>query len=334
VKIKIFAGIAACAGLLGTILLIGYYGFGAVVGALLGLGWGLVWVSLFHIVPMICSALGWWALQNATSPGPPLLYIWVRWIRESANALLPVAQVGGELIGARILTIHGAKGSVAVAGSLVDMTMEVITQFLFTLLGIALLVALRGYDSTTGWLVVGAGVAALALGGFVLAQRRGLFMLLERGLEYLARKTGWSALGRANGLHDAVVALHEDPRGLAISCIFHSLSWVVGAGEIWLALYFMGHPVGVIEALIIESLGQAVRSAAFAVPGALGAQEGGYLLVGGLLGLSPELALALSLVKRVRDLLLGVPGLLAWQLSEGRVLISLARRAGKRPAER
>jgi len=334
VKFKIFASIAACAGLLGTILLIAYYGFGAVVGALLGLGGGLVWVSLFHIVPMICSALGWWALQNATWSGPPLLYVWVRWIRESANALLPVAQVGGELIAARILTFHGAKGSVAVAGSLVDMTMEVITQFFFTLLGIAFLVALRGFDSTAGWLVVGAGVGALALGGFVLAPRRGLFMLLEQGLEYLARKTGWSALGQADGLHATVVALHQDRRGLAISFVFHSASWVVGAGEIWLALYFMGHPISLVEALIIESLGQAARSAAFAVPGALGAQEGGYLLIGGLLGLSPELALALSLVKRVRDLLLGLPGLLAWQLSEGRVLLSLARRADKRAAGR
>ena len=332
-KFKILASVAACVGLLGTILLIAYYGFGAVAGALLGLGWGLVWVSLFHIVPMTLSALGWWALQTATWPSPPWLYIWVRWIRESANGLLPVAQVGGELIAARVLTFHGAKGSVVVAGSLVDMTMEVITQFLFTLLGIALLVAVRGYDSTTGWLVVGAGVAALALGGFVLAQRRGLFMLIEQGLEFMARKTGWSALGQADGLHDTVVALHRNRRGLAISLVFHSLSWVVGAGEIWLALYFMGHPVSVVEALIIESLGQAVRSAAFAVPGALGAQEGGYLLIGGLLGLSPEMALALSLVKRVRDLLLGLPGLLAWQLSEGRVLISLTRRDRKSVAE-
>jgi hypothetical protein len=82
----------------------------------------------------------------------------------------------------------------------------------------------------------------------------------------------------------------------------------------------MSQPAGLREALLLEGLGQAVRSAAFAVPGALGVQEGGYVLIGGMFGLSPQLALALSLIKRVRELLLGLPGLAAWQLLEGRRL--------------
>jgi uncharacterized membrane protein YbhN (UPF0104 family) len=95
----------------------------------------------------------------------------------------------------------------------------------------------------------------------------------------------------------------------------------VGAGEVWLALHFLGQPVTWLEAVLLESLGQAVRSTAFAVPGALGVQEGGFLVLGRLLGLPPEVALAVSLVKRVRELLLGVPGLLAWQLAAGRRLL-------------
>jgi uncharacterized membrane protein YbhN (UPF0104 family) len=85
--------------------------------------------------------------------------------------------------------------------------------------------------------------------------------------------------------------------------------WIVGTGEVWLALNLLGHPVGWTEALLLESLGQAIRGAAFAIPGSLGVQEGGYLLLAGLVGLPPETALALSLVKRARELLLGVPGI-------------------------
>ncbi|MDQ2694335.1 MAG: TIGR00374 family protein, partial [Pseudomonadota bacterium] len=108
------------------------------------------------------------------------------------------------------------------------------------------------------------------------------------------------------------------------------LAWLLGAGEVWLGLYFLGYPVGLLEAVLLESLGQAVRSAAFAVPGALGVQEGGYMLLGGVLGLSPEAGLALSLVRRVRELLLGIPALLAWQAAEGRWLWH-SRRACKEP---
>ncbi|RMF84180.1 MAG: TIGR00374 family protein, partial [Nitrospirae bacterium] len=102
----------------------------------------------------------------------------------------------------------------------------------------------------------------------------------------------------------------------AASALAHLAAWVAGAGEVWLALRFLGHPVGAVEALLLESLGQAVRSSAFAVPGALGVQEGGLLLLGRLLGIPPTTALALSLVKRVRELALGLPGLLAWPLAE------------------
>ncbi len=95
------------------------------------------------------------------------------------------------------------------------------------------------------------------------------------------------------------------------------MGWLAGVGEVWLALYFLGHPVTLVEALILESLGQAVRSAGFAIPGALGVQEGGLLVLGALVGLPGEVAIGLSLVKRARELTLGLPGLAAWQVAEG-----------------
>jgi uncharacterized membrane protein YbhN (UPF0104 family) len=76
---------------------------------------------------------------------------------------------------------------------------------------------------------------------------------------------------------------------------------------------------------MLESLGQAIRGAAFAVPGALGVQEGGYLLLAPVVGLSPEAALALSLIKRARELLLGVPGLIYLHFSERGWRLSAAR---------
>jgi hypothetical protein len=80
----------------------------------------------------------------------------------------------------------------------------------------------------------------------------------------------------------------------------------------------MGTPLGIGPVLAIESLLCATRSAAFAVPHSVGIQEGAYVVLGGLFGVAPEVALALSLLKRARDISLGLPALLAWQLIEGR----------------
>jgi uncharacterized membrane protein YbhN (UPF0104 family) len=97
----------------------------------------------------------------------------------------------------------------------------------------------------------------------------------------------------------------------------HIVGWLIGTAEVWIALRFMGLPATINEALVIESLMQAVRGAAFAIPGAFGAQEAGLILLCGIFQIPPDQALALSLIKRAADLVVGVPGLVSLQVLEG-----------------
>ena len=94
----------------------------------------------------------------------------------------------------------------------------------------------------------------------------------------------------------------------------------------------MGHPVSIGEALVIESLTQAVRARAFMIPSALGAQEAGLILLCGIFGVPPDQALALSLIKRAADVVVGVPGLVALQILEGGRLAATMRAAKQRAA--
>src|SRR5207253_4328829 len=103
---------------------------------------------------------------------------------------------------------------------------------------------------------------------------------------------------------------------VAASFLLSLVGWLVGTGEVFLVLQLLGHPASWLDSLLLESLGQAIRGAAFAVPGALGVQEGGYLLLAPLAGLPPQAALALSLAKRAREVLWALPGLLWWYRSE------------------
>jgi hypothetical protein len=81
---------------------------------------------------------------------------------------------------------------------------------------------------------------------------------------------------------------------------------------------------------MLKSLAGALRGAAFVVPGGWGLQEGSFVLLGGLLGLGPGFMLALSLATRAREVLVSVPGLLAWQHAEGRALWKRAGAARRR----
>jgi uncharacterized membrane protein YbhN (UPF0104 family) len=133
--------------------------------------------------------------------------------------------------------------------------------------------------------------------------------------------------GRAEAIDEAVVTTYRRRAALSLSSLVRLVGWVIGVGEIWLTMWALGKPLTLTDSFILESLSAGVRGAAFMVPGALGAQEGGLILFGALLGVPADLALAISLAKRVRELALGLPGLAAWHWVEGRRLF--ARRTDK-----
>jgi len=315
---KLSLGLSTLGGLLLALALIGAEGFGAVTEAILAAEWGLLGVILLHLVPLIFSGLAWHSLLSGIQRSPVNLFIQARWIREGVNDLLPVAQIGGHVAGARFLTLHGVKAGLAGASVVVDVTLRLLAQLLFTAFGVALLLSNGNQNSNTvKWWIGGVLVAGLCLLGFILAQRWGVFQFLETGLQAITRRWDLPSWGKVLDLHGAIQLLYHNPSRLVLSGGYHFCSLVAGTLEVWVLFYFMGQSINIWEAFLLESLGQAVRTIGFAVPGALGVQEGGFVLLGGLLGISPATSLGLSLVKRMRDVVLGLPALLVWQLREG-----------------
>jgi putative membrane protein len=240
---------------------------------------------------------------------------------------------------ARQLAQRGLRSADAGAVITVSTTLQTFAQMVFTVAGLIVLALGQGAVGTSGSVYLHVHQAghqagpqaldlreplaaatlafALLLGGFYLAQRRGLFGGMARLAAKFRSKTDWSSLQqKAEAIDAAVQALYRHRRRALASFALSLLGWAVGTVEVWLILQFIGHPLGWVDALLLESLGQAIRGAAFMIPGSLGVQEGGYLLLGPLVGLPPEAALALSLAKRSRELLLGLPGIVYLHFSE------------------
>jgi putative membrane protein len=328
--VKLASGFAMLAGIAAIAGLVAWQGVADMGRVLASAGWGIALVTAFHFLPIATSAMAWRTAANAATGGGKRVFLWARLLREAVNGLLPVAQLGGDIVGARILTFHGSRPAAAGASVLVDMTLEFTTQILFTAIGLALLLAHGGNGGEISeWASIGLVVAALAAGGFLLAQRWGLLRVMEALLERMAGFLDWPALGGLATLHDTAMAIYRRRRVVLGAVLWHMASWFLGAAEVWLTLYVLGADASFADALAIESLGQAVRTAAFLVPGAFGVQEGGYLLLGVLFGLTPEVALSVSLIKRVRELVIGLPAMLVWQVMEGRRLLANAEVAAE-----
>ncbi|MCB2099673.1 MAG: flippase-like domain-containing protein [Rhodobacterales bacterium] len=270
-------------------------------------GWGVLAVSVYRFLPIACDAAGWARLFPA--PRPTFLRtLRDRWIGESVNSLLPVAQVGGDVARARLIRLGGVAGGWAGASVVVDFTVGLAAQLAFTVVA---LIPLAGTGDATG-AVLSVLAAAALIAGFVAAQRAG-------GLSRIGQRLGPRLEGLAAGVADVearMADLYRDRKALAGCFAWRFGGWFVRAGETAILLWFMGQPVGVVAVLAVEALGQAARSAAFLIPGAVGVQEGGIVAAGLLAGLDLETALALAVARRARELLNGLPGLLAWMLAE------------------
>jgi putative membrane protein len=280
-------------------------------------GWGLLAVTLFHLVQTLSDAAGWLVLIPKQNRVRLTSSFFLHWLGESINNLLPTGRVGGDVVVARVAAIWGTPLRIATAAMVVDITIGVITKVIFVVISVTLLVAATGRTDLTRPGLLAVLVGAFAVAGFYAVQRAGIFRWIATMASRLVKSPGWDSLVQGGeALDQTIRLLYTRRRGLVCCGLFWTLSWLIASGEIWIALWALGLPSSFTTAVILESATLAIRGAAFLVPGAVGVQEGGYILLGNLLGIPSDMALALSLVRRVRELALGIPGLITWHLIE------------------
>ncbi len=233
-----------------------------------------------------------------------------------------MAQVGGDVFGARLLRKYNVGGGVAAASVLVDLLAQTATQVVFTLIGVILLLRSDMAGDLSSTVVFGLMVMAPALAGFWLAPRVLAMGWIDRLAAGVEKRTGWDSLAALPALRAGLDGVLRHRSGLAVALAWHMFIWFFGVLETWLALRMLGHPTSIAAAVSIESLGHAVKAAGMLIPGAWGVQEGGYIALCAAFGIASPTAIALSLVKRIPDFLCGLPGLWVWRRMEGKTLLS------------
>lgn len=323
-------------GLAVVILLVGWQGVETIADRLGGAGWAILLVALFIPPDLILRAA---SFQLLFAPGRAPRFavtILAMWIGSSVNFLLPVATVGGEFVKARILTLRSVQGVDAAASVVLDKTVQALSILVWAVIGTVILATVAPAEEPMVFAaVIGSGLLALGIGGFVVVQYAGAFGLFARPAGRVSQNSTWQSLvGSAAELDAAIRALYRRPGVVVLSTGLRVAKRAVMAGEVWLVAWLLDHPIGWEEAIMLNSLALALRSAAFAVPGGFGVQEGGYIVLGALIGLPPDIMLTLSLATRLGELIEGLPGLVAWQIAEGKVYWQRRRKIPPSPPSR
>ncbi len=326
-RVVVIAGL----GLLAAGYLVWHAGYAAVFSAVLRIGLpGFFLVCLYAFAVFATLGTAWWVLVAGSGARGWRSFVWARLVRDSAAETLPFSQIGGFVIGARAAVLDGIPATIAAASMLADITTELIAQLVYASIGIAFLgIELRrsaGVPSA-GWLVMGIVLAALIAVGFFLVQ----FYGGERVRRFVTRFVP-RALDHTDAVTSALQSIYRAHGRIAASLVLHLLSWIASGAGTWIAFRLIGTQVSLPAVIAIDSLVYAIRSIGFAVPNALGVQEAAYAVFAPLLGVGPEIGLAISLIKRGRDIAIGIPVLLVWQALEGHRAVAAARNENQETA--
>ena len=309
---KRLAVLLALAGVGVSVLLLAWFDAGRVLDTALSVGWrGFALLSLWQGVLFLLLGLAWAVVLPGVRPA---VLVWGRMVRDAATTCLPFSPVGGFVLGARAIAVRGVAWPLAAAGTVADVTAELAGQFLFSVFGLGALLLL--WPGSPLLAPVGATLAVVGLGAVLAWRGRMAIGRALRGLGGRLLGEWFRGESGAGGVQAELTRLYRDPRRLLLAGALHLLAWFGTGFGTWISLRLLGWDAGLLPVLALEALLDALVAAAFVVPGSAGVQEAGYVGLGAAFGVPPDMALGVSLLRRARDLAVGVPILLVFQWVE------------------
>lgn len=315
---KLRLAILAAVGVALALYLVRYVGWHAVLHAAAAIGWtGFAIFCLCALALFVLLGAAWQVLLPGADAPRLWLLVRARLVRDAAAEVLPLSQLGGIALGVRAAILQGLAAPLAAASMIVDVTTEMVAQIAYAAGGMLILVARVPRSAHLASLLRGC-----ALGLVLALLGAALFIALQRRSTQITARLAGRILRGADetlaGLSTALETIYRSPARVALSGAVHLVAWIGNGAAVWLGFRLIGSRLDVAAVIAIESIVYAIRSAAVFVPNALGVQEGAYILLAPLFGVGTDTALAISVLKRARDIAIGVPVLLLWQAAEGR----------------
>jgi putative membrane protein len=283
-------------------------------------GAALLWLVPYRMIFFALYAVGWRAMLQPFDPSGKAGFgyiLWVTTVREAVDRLLPVASVGGGVVGVRLMRWTGLAIVPVSATIIVEILLTLFALYLFGALATLILLGNGASGEHREVIAVLALSLPIPLGTLLLLRYGAVFARLER---FLGPMVGLSGGAAATSLDADLRACLGRIGTLLLAGGLQLVALIGTSFEIWWAMRLFDHPIGLSSCVMLEGLTQALRHLAFIVPAGLGVQEAALVVFGHSLGISTELALAVSAVKRMREVLCGVPPLLSWQWLEARRL--------------
>ncbi len=284
------------------------YGLGVqqVLQQLAKVGWGWFLIIGQEALPLIANTAGWHYAFAAPHQQVSLWELFkMRQAGDGFNYLIPSATMGGELLRVNLLRRKYSIAAGAASVTIAKFTQS-LGQALFIALGLALAAPFAPLKpGLLPWLWVVLAVCSILLLLILAGLWQGMFSRVSRFLlEWLPHRLGrYLPVDKIAELDGYIASFLKGRQGkFCASTGCFALGWALGSVEVFLIFHFLGLPIDLPTAVTVETLSVFIDAVLFFVPGKLGTQEGGKVLIFMSLGLPPVSGLAFGLIRRIREL--------------------------------
>ncbi len=275
-------------------------------------------ILLPSLLMYVLEAYGWQVTLGPRAKDVPFRRVLaIRTAGEVVNMTTPTAYVGGEPLKAYLLARQGVPLIEGLASVVTAKTTMTIAQILFILAGIGLGFWLLGSDGSAGQTVTAAlvsvGLLLFGVGAFVLIQRQGMFTWMLKILRRLGLRLEYLESREQQLMElDRTIADFYGRRQAAflLSTVLFLLGWLAEALEVFVMVLCLGEPITVLSAVAIGALSVFIKGGTFFIPGSLGAQDAGNLLLLTAFGYGEVTGITFALLRRFREFVWIAIGLL------------------------
>lgn len=310
---RVFERAVLVAGVALFALLLREIGPRVVLDNIRAVGWGIGLIVLQEALAYTANTLGWrYAFPSSDAPIGFTRLLGARIAGDAINYVTPTATLGGEFVRIRLLR-QQAPATTLVASVAIAKLSQTVGQVAFIVVGLLWVLERTPLPPPLRrGLLIGVAVLAAAAALLLVMQRNGLFAPLLRALHALGLpRSLFELAARLQRLDDAIVDFHaSDSWSFVASAGCFFIGWALGVLEVYLILFLLGVPITFERALAIEVFSAALDAMLFFVPGKVGTQEGGKVLIFSVLGLDVAKGLSLGILRRIRELVWAGIGLL------------------------
>jgi glycosyltransferase 2 family protein len=268
-------------------------------------------ILLPYLLVYFVDCLAW--VQTLPPRGIPFLRLLrVRWAGESVNNLVPSALVGGEAVKVCLLRAQGFAAAEGATSAILSKTAQTLAQMVFVFTAaIILLEFVQGQPARFGVLVIVlGGLSAVTVLFWV--QRFGVFRALLWLAKALPKRYQLPPESQSQWLEVDQTILgfyRSQPRRFYRSTALYLCGWLLDCLEIYLVAHLLGVPITWTQALVVEGFTGMAKALGMWVPGSLGVQESGIVLMGRMVGLPDTFCATYALLRRARELIFAATGL-------------------------